>query len=449
MSKQLLKTLVVMAVLLSLAAVPAMAQAQNGPLIATQESDGQIQKIDPTTGARTDIPGAISTTQPSAPSVTPDGNTVIYSGDVGGNSELFSVPIDGSAAPTQITSTSKSPNVSFSFKKNPVVSPDGETVYFDWLRIDKRANDQFSLYSVPIEGGTPTLVAKTDYLPDGMKITPDGQYLVYVRENFDTGETTVEARSVNDGSTHTVVDNTQSVENPRFSHLTISPDGQTVVVSGPDFASNSSSLYKAPFSATITNEATIIEGTTVTPWEDPDTGDFINLLSPAFSPDGQSIAYILHRGSSVVEEIRSVPATGGTPTVIGFPGSPVVHQDLLWAPQAVTPVVPEVVEPTDPVNGATEVDKTIQPKATFNTDLDASTVNAQNVRLEVYNSTKQKWVSVTSTPSYDQDTKTITVTPAKSLGSQKDYRVTLSTGIESSTGGKLASPYSWTFTTKQ
>lgn len=100
MSKQLLKTLVVMAVLLSLAAVPAITQTQNGPLIATEFHTGQIDTIDPTTGALASIPGAVQ--DPSypgtAPSVTPDGNTVIFAANASGNLELFSVPIDGSAS---------------------------------------------------------------------------------------------------------------------------------------------------------------------------------------------------------------------------------------------------------------------------------------------------------------------------------------------------------------
>lgn len=144
-----------------------------------------------------------------------------------------------------------------------------------------------------------------------------------------------------------------------------------------------------------------------------------------------------------------MPASGGTPTVIvpeGSGSSNFLHQDLLWAPQAVTSTVPEVVD-TDPNDGATEEPRTIIPTVTFNTELDASTVNTQNVRLEVYNTKNQKWAPVTSTPSFYQDTKTIAVTPAKSLGSQKEYRVTLSTSIKSSTGEVLTSPYDWSLTT--
>src|SRR5829696_2685671 len=114
MIKQLLKTLMVMAVLLSLVAVPAMAATKNGPLIVTG-GGGVIETLDPTTGQFTNIPGAISDPSvDSSPSVTPDGNIVVYSGNVGARYvELFSVPLDGSAAPTQLTSTAGEFSASF------------------------------------------------------------------------------------------------------------------------------------------------------------------------------------------------------------------------------------------------------------------------------------------------------------------------------------------------
>ncbi len=344
MIKQLLKLLAVMAVLLPLVAVPVMGQTQNGPLIATRSNTGEIDKIDPTTGGLTVIPGAIGNAPRfpgSSPSVTPDGKTVVYSGDVGGNSELFSVPIDGSAAPTQITSTVK--GFKYSFKRSPVVSPDGQTVYFNWDRYRSDRRYERGLYSVPIGGGKPTQIVAGVYL-EGMKITPDGQYLVYLTTDADGNYKKVEAMSVKGGPSHTVVDNTQSVDLTGFGQsLSISPDGKTIVMTGIDWGSNSASLYTAPFSPTTTHEATILSGTTVTPASDSDTGENNSYVSAAFSPDGQSIAYNLWSvrpeiGTFLVEEIRSVPATGGTPTVIvPFGGdSTFLHQDLLWAPQVGT-----------------------------------------------------------------------------------------------------------------
>jgi hypothetical protein len=100
----------------------------------------------------------------------------------------------------------------------------------------------------------------------------------------------------------------------------------------------STSLYKAPSSTTTTTQATVLSGTTVRPWQNNRTNERNDLVSLAFSPDGRSIAYNLwtiRNTGFLVEEIRSVPASGGTPTVIvpEGSGSSILHQDLAWAPQ--------------------------------------------------------------------------------------------------------------------
>ena len=106
------------------------------------------------------------------------------------------------------------------------------------------------------------------------------------------------------------------------------------------------------------------------------------------------------------------------------------------------------VDSTDPDNRATGVLRSVTPTATFNTYLDPATVDdTTNIKLQRWNSRKKKWVSVAFTPSYDQDTKTLKVTPASILGSSKRYRVTLRTGITSLDGTPLASEYRWTFRT--
>jgi hypothetical protein len=93
------------------------------------------------------------------------------------------------------------------------------------------------------------------------------------------------------------------------------------------------------------------------------------------------------------------------------------------------------------------VAKTIKPTATFSTELAPARVNAQNVKLEMYNTKQKKWVAVTSTPSYAS--KIITVTLTKSLGSQQQYRITLTTGIKDTNGKALEQQYVWSFTAKK
>ena len=82
--------------------------------------------------------------------ISPDGTTVVYRADqdFNGAFELYSVPIDGSAAAVKLNPafTSADQDV-FSFFR---ISADSTTVVY---RADQDINNAFELYSVPIGGG--------------------------------------------------------------------------------------------------------------------------------------------------------------------------------------------------------------------------------------------------------------------------------------------------------
>jgi hypothetical protein len=147
----------------------------------------------------------------------------------------------------------------------------------------------------------------------------------------------------------------------------------------------------------------------------------------------------LSEGSHVFE-VRATDPSGNTDP---FPASRTWTVDLPDPPPPPS-VVPHVTD-TDPNNGATGVARTIKPRVTFDTDLDPATVNPQNAKLQLYSATKKRWVAVSSTLSYVD--KVVTVTPTNTLGSQKRYRVILSTNIESSTDTNLEQRFSFRFTT--
>jgi hypothetical protein len=141
-------------------------------------------------------------------------------------------------------------------------------------------------------------------------------------------------------------------------------------------------------------------------------------------------------------EVRATDSSGNTdPT----PASRTWTVDLPDPPPP-PPVIPHVTD-TNPDNGVSGVVTSITPTVTFDTDLDQAMVNSQNVKLQVYKVKKKKWVTVSSTPAYED--KVITVTPSNVLGSLKRYRVVLSTNIESSTDTNLEHPFSFRFTTRR
>jgi Tol biopolymer transport system component len=161
---KILKTLSVV-VLLSLSAVPALAQTENGPLVFSKYYGQSIETFDPITRRMGDI-GVNA--YGSSPDVTPDGKTAVY---VAGT-EIYSIPMyKSSAVPTQLTTTGP-PN---SDKQSPTVSPDGKTVYFQY----DSAPDGSGIYSVPIGGGDITLVIQDNADHYGLQITPDGENFLY------------------------------------------------------------------------------------------------------------------------------------------------------------------------------------------------------------------------------------------------------------------------------
>jgi hypothetical protein len=124
-------------------------------------------------------------------------------------------------------------------------------------------------------------------------------------------------------------------------------------------------------------------------------------------------------------------------------GTDATPAKVTWTVGTSTP--PHVTD-TNPNSRDTGVARTIKPTVTFDTDLDADTVNSQNVKLQAY-STKKKWVTISSTPNYNN--RIVTATPATTLGSQKRYRVVLNTNIESATGKNLEQPFGFGFTTRR
>ena len=94
-----------------------------------------------------------------------------------------------------------------------------------------------------------------------------------------------------------------------------------------------------------------------------------------------------------------------------------------------------------PAAGATGVGQTPSITATFNLDLNPATVTTSSATLS------SPAGGVTSTVSYDNPARRITLTPSAGLGWSTTYTVTLSTAIQATDGSALAAPVTWSFTT--
>ena len=93
-----------------------------------------------------------------------------------------------------------------------------------------------------------------------------------------------------------------------------------------------------------------------------------------------------------------------------------------------------------PAGGATGVTRDVKVQATFNRSADPATVTGANFTLT------GPAGAVGATVSYDDTTKTATLTPSAVLGASTTYTANVLAGIHAADGSPIA-PQSWTFTT--
>jgi Bacterial Ig-like domain/WD40-like Beta Propeller Repeat len=133
-----------------------------------------------------------------------------------------------------------------------------------------------------------------------------------------------------------------------------------------------------------------------------------------------------------------------------------LKEDYTWAFATGTRLAgaPTVVSYTP--TQTTGVPRSTQPTATFSTAMDEKTIKDENnIKLQVYNKRKQRWISVARSVDYDPVSRIVTVIPDSPLAASKKYRVTITTNVESSTGIALDQnattsgnqPKRWIFTT--
>ena len=126
----------------------------------------------------------------------------------------------------------------------------------------------------------------------------------------------------------------------------------------------------------------------------------------------------------------SITASDGSPLGTAYSWSFTVGSSL----------PPFAVSSTVPAAGATGVTRDVKVQATFNRSADPATVTGANFTLT------GPAGAVGATVSYDDTTKTATLTPSAVLGASTTYTANVLAGIHAADGSPIA-PQSWTFTT--
>ncbi|MEQ8234757.1 MAG: hypothetical protein RKL32_23845 [Gammaproteobacteria bacterium] len=143
-------------------------------------SGGTPVRLTPIPPPGGDVPPDFPYTFGESFAVSADGTRVIYRADHDRNDvdELYSVPVDGSAAPLRLNQ----PLVSGGDVTRFILSPDGTHVLF---RADALGDERHELFVTTIDGSTPptrinpTLVNGVDLSEAGLRYTPDGNHVLY------------------------------------------------------------------------------------------------------------------------------------------------------------------------------------------------------------------------------------------------------------------------------
>ena len=239
--------------------------------------------------------------------------------------------------------------------------------------------------------------------PEGLDIDPSGTR-VYV------ANTTSNTISVIDTSTNLVVANTAVGTNPQA--VAVDPAGARAYVTNYFFGT-AGTVSVIDLSTNLTVGLPIPVGT--------------GPIGVSIDPLGANV-YVVNNMSGTVSVIDTATNKVTASIIVG--SNPIAASKIIEGPP--------VVISTSPAAGAKLVATGTAIKATFNKDMDASTINTGTFTING---------GINGSVTYDSTTKTATFSPSTSLAESTTYTATITTGVRDSIGLNMVEDFTWKFTT--
>ena len=203
--------------------------------------------------------------------------------------------------PPQPTSSPARPSSLAGGEYEPTISPDGRMMAFVW---GGEQSENYDIYTQSIDSGGPVRLTSNPAGEGSPCWSPDGRYIAFVRYSDKPGESGVYIIPAGGGSERKVA-TLSTLQHIFDHHLDWSPDGNLLSVVDRSSAD-------VPFRIDIVslNSGARRRLTTPPPGTVGDTG-------PAFSPDGQQIAFRRTAGAGT-NDLYIVKTTGGEPHRLTF-----------------------------------------------------------------------------------------------------------------------------------
>lgn len=246
---------------------------------------------------------------------SPDSTRVLFIADtqVDEQFELYSAPVDGSGPAVRLHGpVAEGGDVGDDYFTQPVVfSETTQRVVFGG---DLEQNDQFQLYSSPIDGSAPPVVLNGTLGPDRdanhefFHLTPDGSRVLYFSDEANDNLFDLWSVPVDGAASPTLVlaatSSSQGIGGEANPVLLLTPDGSEIVFTSDVRLDGVFELYRMPSDGSAPP----------VPLLDPLPG-FADVLEFGLTPDGNRVIYRADAQTDHVFHLWSAPIHGGAPAV--------------------------------------------------------------------------------------------------------------------------------------